>query len=124
MEHGLTPATVADHLLETTARTPPRSGHVYTLHAELEGGKLLPVFERLVTGWKAQGYELLSLRDYCDGLELQHLPHHDLVWGEIPGRSGELALQGEGFLAPDSHAAIYQWSRDRSTIQQKLTETA
>jgi len=116
---GLTPATVADHLLEITARTQPRSGHVYTLHAELEGGKLLPVFERLIAGWKAQGYELLSLRDYCDGLELQHLPHHDVVWGEIAGRSGELALQGAGFLAPDAPEANYRWSRDRGTIRQE-----
>jgi len=121
---GLTAGNVADHVLALTREPPLRTGHVYTLHAELEGGRLLPVFERLVAGWREQGYELLSMRDYCDGLELQHLPHHDLVWGEVPGRSGELALQGPGFLAPDAPSANYRWSRDRGTIRQEAPATA
>jgi hypothetical protein len=56
---GVTEANVAERLLEKTAD--PRD-HVFTLHAELEGMKLLPAFERLLEGWKAQGYNLVPLR--------------------------------------------------------------
>ncbi len=95
---GLTPANVAAHVLGLTGE-PPVNGHVYTLHAELEGMKLLPVFEQLLEGWKHQGYELVSLRDYFDGLEMKSLPRHTVAPGIVPGRSGTLALQGPVFLA-------------------------
>jgi undecaprenyl phosphate-alpha-L-ara4FN deformylase len=95
---GLTPARVAAHVLGLTGE-PPVNVHVYTLHAELEGMKLLPVFEQLLEGWKDQGYELVSLRDYFDGLEMKSLPRHTVAPGTIPGRSGTLALQGPVFLA-------------------------
>jgi undecaprenyl phosphate-alpha-L-ara4FN deformylase len=95
---GITPENVARHLLSLT-ETPPATGHVYTLHAELEGMKLAPAFEELLAGWKGQGYELVSLRDYAADLDRDTLPRHELVMGEIPGRSGTLALQGPEFLA-------------------------
>lgn len=95
---GTTADNVAGHVLALTA-TPPPTGHVYTLHAELEGMKLAPAFDRLLTGWKDQGYELVSLRDYAGSLDKTNLPHHEVVLGEIPGRSGALALQGQEFLA-------------------------
>ncbi len=117
---GITADNVADRLLALTAVPPPASGHVYTLHAELEGQKLLPAFQRLIAGWRAQGYELLSIRDYCDGLELERLPHHELVFGEVPGRSGELALQGPAFLSPAAPPPEYRWTRDRAVISQHI----
>lgn len=95
---GITPDTVADHVLQLS-QTPLPTGHVYTLHAELEGMKLAPVFERLLDGWHEAGYELVSLRDYFDGLEPKLLPRHTVAMAEIPGRSGTLALQGNEFLA-------------------------
>jgi peptidoglycan/xylan/chitin deacetylase (PgdA/CDA1 family) len=95
---GLTPANVAEHVLELTAR-PDGRDHVYTLHAELEGGKLAPVFEALLSGWRKQGHALVALREIADGLDLKRLPRHEIVMGEIPGRSGELAVQGPEFLA-------------------------
>jgi hypothetical protein len=67
---------------------------VFTAHAELEGGKLLPAFETLLAGWKQQGYELVSLKSLYDSLDVATLPRHEVVYGEIPGRSGTLALQG------------------------------
>jgi peptidoglycan/xylan/chitin deacetylase (PgdA/CDA1 family) len=97
---GITADNVAEHVLGLTAAPPP-SGHVYTLHAELEGMKLMPAFERLLDGWVGQGYQLLSLRDYFDGLETKSLPRHTVSPGEIAGRSGTLALQGPVFLASD-----------------------
>ena len=94
---GITAANVAQHLLDLT-RTPSATGHVYTLHAEMEGMKLSGVFEELLAGWRAQGYELVSLERYFAGLDLAALPRHEIVYGEIPGRSGALALQGPQFL--------------------------
>ena len=93
---GATADNVHGKLLERTA-TPAL--HVYTLHAELEGGKLAPVFERLLEGWKAQGYELVSLREVADSLNVKNLPRHEMVMDAIPGRSGEVAVQGPEFLA-------------------------
>lgn len=92
---GITPENVAQHLLNLTAVAPP-AGHVFTLHAELEGGKFLPAFESLLAGWKAQGYALVSMRQYLGDLPAT-LPCHEVSMGEIEGRSGTLALQaGEG----------------------------
>ncbi len=90
---GLTPANVHAHLLALTA-VPPAQGHVYTLHAELEGMKLIDTFERLLAGWKAQGYQLVSTAQLFATLNVADLPRHQVRMGEIPGRSGTLALQG------------------------------
>lgn len=90
---GITVANLADHLLRLTERAPAH-GHVYTLHAELEGMALLPVFEKLLTGWKQQGYELVATRDLAEQLDRNKLPVHEVMLGKIPGRSGTLALQG------------------------------
>ena len=89
---GITVANVHEHLLDLT-RHSPEHGHVYTLHAELEGQKLLPVFERLLSGWQMQGYRLCSLGELFATLDPARLPHHRIVHGEIAGRSGQLALQ-------------------------------
>jgi len=80
---------IAAHLLKLTER--PRD-HVYTLHAELEGQKLAPIFEQLLTGWKAQGYQLASMADYYEKIKAQPLPEYPVQWGEVPGRSGELIV--------------------------------
>jgi peptidoglycan/xylan/chitin deacetylase (PgdA/CDA1 family) len=95
---GLTADNVADHVLQLSRNAPP-TGHIYTLHAELEGMKLAAVFERLLAGWRADGCELVSLRDYFSALEPKTLPRHVVTAAEIPGRSGALALQGKEFLA-------------------------
>jgi peptidoglycan/xylan/chitin deacetylase (PgdA/CDA1 family) len=94
---GVTPENVSDRLLGLTREPRP---HVYTLHAELEGGKLLPVFDALIGGWKAQGYELVAMRSLFSDLEAGALPLHEVVDGSVPGRSGTLALQGGPFLSP------------------------
>jgi len=95
---GLTPENVAAHVLRLS-ENPQSTGHVYTLHAELEGMKLLPAFEALLLGWREMGYELVPLREMFNALKPKLLPRHELVIGEIPGRSGTLALQGKEFLA-------------------------
>lgn len=90
---GITVENVAEHILALT-RTPPAHGHVYTLHAELEGMKLAPVFEQLLSGWQRQGYTLVSMADYYAALDVAALPREPVRMGEIAGRSGALALQG------------------------------
>ena len=67
---------------------------VFTAHAELEGGRLAPLFERLLEGWTAQGYELVPTEEIFRALP-PRLPVCEVVYGEVPGRSGTLALQGE-----------------------------
>ena len=91
---GVTVDSVADRLLKLTAEHPPVHGHVYTLHAELEGMALMPVFDRLLAGWRAQGYDLVATETIAAGLDHKTLPMHCVVMGEVPGRSGTLALQG------------------------------
>ena len=86
-------------LLLKASENPLPTGHVYTLHAELEGGKLAPVFESLLSGWKAMGYELAAMADLYATLQMPRLPRHEVVDGEVAGRSGTLSLQGKEFLA-------------------------
>lgn len=105
---GVTGASVHARLLQLTEQgsvhaqasaaaraepAPPRL-HVFTLHAELEGMKLLSSFERLLAGWRAQGYALVSLAQVAAKLDLERLPAARIETGSIPGRSGTLALQG------------------------------
>jgi undecaprenyl phosphate-alpha-L-ara4FN deformylase len=76
------------------ARDAPPGGHVYTLHAELEGGRLAPPFERMLEGWRALGYELVAMRELFAALDPAALPRCRVLEGPVPGRSGTLALQG------------------------------
>ena len=96
---GVTQANVAERLLEKTA---DRRDHVFTLHAELEGMKLLPAFERLLEGWKEQGYNLVALRTMVAEHPHAALPLHRVVDAPLPGRAGTLATQGPAFLPADS----------------------
>lgn len=88
----LTTANVAAHVLRLTAA---RRDHVYTLHAELEGQKLAGVFEQLLEGWQEQQYQLASMADYYDKVKTATLPLCPLTWGTVPGRSGQLIVQGK-----------------------------
>ncbi len=94
---GVNVDNVAEHVLRLSECV-PATGHVYTLHAELEGMKLAPVFERLLEGWRAAGFELVSLKDYFAALEPKALPRHAVEQAAVPGRSGTLASQGNEFL--------------------------
>ncbi|HEX5363601.1 MAG TPA: polysaccharide deacetylase family protein [Gallionella sp.] len=88
---GITLDNIAAHVLQLTA-VEPLAGHVFTLHAELEGGKWMPVFEQLLAGWQAQGYELVSLRQYLAQLTVSDLPRKDMTLREVDGRIGKLAV--------------------------------
>jgi undecaprenyl phosphate-alpha-L-ara4FN deformylase len=96
---GITTDTVAQRLLALTQEAPAHGrGHVFTLHAELEGMLLSPVLEALIAGWKAQGYDVTSMRRLYETVQPLALPRHEVATGTVPGRSGTLLVQGKEFL--------------------------
>jgi peptidoglycan/xylan/chitin deacetylase (PgdA/CDA1 family) len=108
--NGTTEANVHETLLSLTrADTPPmatvlglsHTPHVFTMHAELEGMRLLAALEALIVGWQAQGYTLVATEAISAQLARQHLPYFVAEQAEIPGRSGTVLLQGKAFL-PDA----------------------
>ncbi len=88
---GITSENVLQHMLPYTANS-PRNGHVFTLRAELEGGKWLPIFEQLLLAWKTQGYEVVSLRQYLESIE-GALPRHEVKMGKMDANAGVFAVQ-------------------------------
>ena len=93
----ITEQNVAAHLLDIT-HEPREWGHVFTLHAELEGMLLAPVLEQLIVGWKAQGWQLGPVRALYESFEPMALPRCEVSTGTVPGRSGTLLVQRDEFL--------------------------
>jgi len=89
--NGITIDNVAEHMLQLT-KSPPPAGHIFNLKAEFEGGKWLPVFEKLLEGWKEQGYDIVSLRIYAKDLAAD-LPRHEIAMRPIEGSLGKQAVQ-------------------------------
>jgi peptidoglycan/xylan/chitin deacetylase (PgdA/CDA1 family) len=83
-----------DHLLQLTATNP--NDQVFTLHAELEGQKLLPFFMQLVQSWIAQGHQCVDLRtlhtSWLATGQTRHLISLPLYFDSIANRSGELMM--------------------------------
>ena len=94
---GITQDNVAAHLLERTIDS-HAGGHVFTLHAELEGMRLARAFEQLLEGWKAQGWTIGPLRSLFETLQPMALPRCETGPGTVPGRSGTLLVQRADFL--------------------------
>jgi undecaprenyl phosphate-alpha-L-ara4FN deformylase len=90
---GMDAMAAAKWLLRSTAK--PARNHVFTLHSELEGAKLKPAFETLLSGWLQQGYVLGSVGDQFKQLDLAKLPWRRFGYGSVPGRSGKLMLEGD-----------------------------
>jgi peptidoglycan/xylan/chitin deacetylase (PgdA/CDA1 family) len=86
-------ADPVDYLFALTAGV--EADHVYTLHAELEGGAYLDAFGRLLRGWRDRGLQLTDLATYAAALDLGRLPRCEMFAGSVDGRSGTLACQGE-----------------------------
>ena len=80
-----------DHLLRLTEQS--NRDHVYTLHAELEGGLYAAGFERLLRAWRGRGAQLVDLASYAATLDFKSLPRHAMEEGTVEGRSGTLAAQ-------------------------------
>ncbi len=86
-------ADPVDHLLSTSDPGGPRA-HVFTLHAELEGGRYLGSFERLLREWQQRGARLTDVSSYAATLDPGTLPRCRIIAGTVAGRSGTLAVQG------------------------------
>jgi len=85
----------AKAILHLTQSNP--NDQVFTLHAELEGQKLLPAFKALLQGWLAQGHELVTMgqlhRSWLATGQLDKIATEPLQYGSIANRSGELMIQ-------------------------------
>jgi undecaprenyl phosphate-alpha-L-ara4FN deformylase len=91
------------------SQLPLAQGHVFTLHAELEGMALLRTFQDMLAAWRALGFQLVAMRDLFASLDLGALPRHQIRMQPIAGRSGVLATQAERVPAhcplPIAHSA-------------------
>ena len=90
---GLDASGAADLLLAQTAGG--RDDEVFTLHAELEGMKLIAALERLVDGWRDQGFAVGTLAEAYARIDPATVPLRRWRWGSISGRTGELMLSGD-----------------------------
>lgn len=70
--------------------------NVFTLHAEVEGGPLIQVFERFLERQLARGLELSPLGEVAARLLETPMAHplFPIIRGRVPGRSGWVAVQG------------------------------
>jgi undecaprenyl phosphate-alpha-L-ara4FN deformylase len=89
---GIDEGNAASRLLKMTEG---KQDHVFTAHAELEGGGWFEILDQLLRGWRDQGYEVVSLGTLFRSLDVERLPRCEVVHREVPGRSGTLAAQGE-----------------------------
>ncbi|HUN28109.1 MAG TPA: polysaccharide deacetylase family protein [Steroidobacteraceae bacterium] len=89
----------AEEILRIT-RVVPCAAHVFTLHAELEGMRLLPQLEWLLGAWLEDGCTPLAMGALHARLTPREQPRHRVAMEEIPGRSGVLAVQGGCIAEP------------------------
>ncbi|MHB1950537.1 MAG: polysaccharide deacetylase family protein [Acidiferrobacteraceae bacterium] len=83
--------TLAPHYLSLIGQA---DSSVLTVHAELEGMTYQAWFADLLDRLLASGVTFETLADLAGRVETRGLPLCDLTEGEVPGRSGTLAVQG------------------------------
>ena len=96
---GRTALDAAVARLLEASHNPPPTGHVYALRAEVEGTLFAPALRALLDGWRAQGHQPVSLREYAAGLDLTRLPRRVVNAESRAGARGLVAVQGKEFLA-------------------------
>lgn len=93
---GIDESTIADavfRLSESSAAANADPLQVFTLHAELEGMGLLSAFESLLTRWQAAGVTMARMARIHQLAIQRPLADQTVIMGEVPGRSGLLAIQ-------------------------------
>jgi peptidoglycan/xylan/chitin deacetylase (PgdA/CDA1 family) len=90
---GIEESSIAAALFGLSAAAADPKLQVFTLHAELEGMLLLDAFEALLLKWRAAGAAVVRMAAIHALATQQALPVRAVIEGEIPGRSGLLAVQ-------------------------------
>ena len=93
---GVDESTIAEAVFRLSENNAGASGEnlqVFTLHAELEGMLLLDAFELLLRKWQAAGAKITRMAGIRELAILRPLPDQTVIMGEVPGRSGLLAIQ-------------------------------
>jgi undecaprenyl phosphate-alpha-L-ara4FN deformylase len=95
---GIDETNIAEAMFRLSAPAQPVDAaapalHVFTLHAELEGMLLLDVFESLLVKWRGAGARITRMAEIHACAMQRQLPTRAVIEGEIPGRSGRLAVQ-------------------------------
>jgi len=93
---GVDESNIADAVFRESIAASPRDRQVFTLHAELEGMLLRGAFESLLTKWRGAGASLVALSRLHALAAEPPPPARAVIEGEIPGRSGRLAVQAPG----------------------------
>jgi peptidoglycan/xylan/chitin deacetylase (PgdA/CDA1 family) len=84
-----------DELLDRcVARNKDRSLDVLTVHAEVEGGPYVELFDRLLERLNGR-VRFARLADVASGLESETLPVCEIVQATRPGRAGTVSCQSE-----------------------------
>ncbi|HZE44057.1 MAG TPA: polysaccharide deacetylase family protein [Steroidobacteraceae bacterium] len=93
---GIDESNIADAVFRRSENNAAAGGEnlqVFTLHAELEGMRLLDAFESLLRKWQAAGVKVTRMAGIRDLAVQRPLPDQTVIMGEVPGRSGLLAIQ-------------------------------
>jgi undecaprenyl phosphate-alpha-L-ara4FN deformylase len=96
---GIDESNIADAVYILSRTAPDPSLQVFTLHAELEGMLLLDAFEQLLLKWRQAGVVVTRMAAIHSVARQRQLPTRAVIEGEIPGRSGLLAVQAPGAAA-------------------------
>jgi peptidoglycan/xylan/chitin deacetylase (PgdA/CDA1 family) len=67
--------------------------NVLTIHAELEGNAIRPSFIRMLERFRAEGVRCITLGEVAR--DISNAPACQLYMGEIAGRAGNVAIQGD-----------------------------
>jgi len=109
---GVDESTIAEAVFRLSAAAeaqPSDNLQVFTLHAELEGMRLLDAFESLLVKWRESGASITRMATIHELAMQRPLPVRAVVMGEVAGRSGLLAVQADSAVtaasAPDSESA-------------------
>ena len=110
---GVDASTIADAVFRSSAAAadaqPSDDLQVFTLHAELEGMRLLDAFESLLGKWRESGASITRMATIHELAMQRPLPARAVVMGEVAGRSGLLAVQAVSAItaasAPGSESA-------------------
>ena len=90
--NGMQAGDATRRIFELSRADGPRH-HVFTLHAELEGGAYVAEFETLLRAWQESGLTFRTLGDVALAIEPTSLRTSRIRFGAMEGRSGTLALQ-------------------------------